>query len=79
MRPFITEEVKMVMFQFSLDKTPHPNGFNTRLFQKIWDSVGGDMTKFVLSFFERDYLLKAMNQILTFLIPEGDFQQPFKD
>lgn len=45
---FTAAEVKQALFMMHPSKDPRPDGFSPRFFQRYWNVVGGDVTKFAL-------------------------------
>ena len=49
---FITEEVKVALFQMGSTKAPGPNGMNALFYQNFWHVVSDNVVLAVLDFFE---------------------------
>jgi mannosylglycoprotein endo-beta-mannosidase len=70
-REISTTEVKEALFQMEGDKAPGPDGFNASFYQHNWNTVGGDVTDVVLSFFKSGKLLKQVNHTFLALVPKS--------
>ena len=68
-----------MVFHFSLDKALGLDGFPIRFYQTIWELVGSQASKMVISFLTKDHLLRQFNQTLIYLIPKGNQQETYND
>lgn len=55
------EEVKKAVWACESSKSPGYDGFNFGFLKNMWDTVGKDLTKSVLSFFQSGTLAKGLN------------------
>jgi len=53
------------------DKSPGPNGFNSKFFQTNWELIKADVTEAVLSFFSAGKILIQFNHKFLTLIPKS--------
>uniref|UniRef100_A0A803NJE0 DUF4283 domain-containing protein n=1 Tax=Cannabis sativa TaxID=3483 RepID=A0A803NJE0_CANSA len=44
-RPFNKSDIKKALFSINSTKSPGPDGFGSRFFNSLWDSIGEDITK----------------------------------
>lgn len=64
-------EIKRAVFGVGEDKSPGPDGYTSAFFKRTWSVVGKLVTEAILEFFERDALLKQLNNAIVALIPKG--------
>ena len=43
MAPFTIQEISKVVFSFSPDKAPGPDGFSALFYQSCWNIIGWDL------------------------------------
>lgn len=63
-------EIKKAVFDLNKDGAPGPDGFGAFFYQTYWDIVSDDVTKAVLEFFTRSWLLPNFNANTLILIPK---------
>ncbi|XP_071740858.1 uncharacterized protein [Rutidosis leptorrhynchoides] len=64
------QEVKDVVFECALNKSPGPDGFTAEFFRAAWDIIGEDITSAVRGFFHTGKLLKELNHTIISLLPK---------
>ena len=67
---FITEEVKVALFQMGPTKAPRPNGMNALFYQKFWHVVGDSVVLAILDFLNNGNMLPDINHTNIMLIPK---------
>lgn len=58
------------LFSILNDKSPGPDGFNSCFYKAPWDTIGSDVNKDVLNFFQSGKLLKEINNTSLNMIPK---------
>ena len=71
-RPITLEEVRTMVFNMSLDKSPGPNEFQAFFFQKCWDILGEDLWRAIEASRNGGSLLAEINYSFFTLIPKRD-------
>ena len=81
LEPYTGEEVRRALFQMHPSKAPGPDGVSPFFFQKIWNIIGYDVTRAILSVLNSGFLLIKMNYTHIVLVPKkndpsslGDFR-----
>lgn len=64
------EEVKRAVFETNPQKCPGPDGMSAYFYQHFWETVGGDLTEKVQSFFRSGVLKEGINRTNICLIPK---------
>ena len=64
------QEIKVATFSINSGKAPGPDGFSSKFYQSYWHTIGDDVTKDVLSFFETGTLNPIQNETHVRLIPK---------
>ncbi|KAL2931509.1 LINE-1 retrotransposable element ORF2 protein [Bienertia sinuspersici] len=65
-------EVRTAVFQIGSLKAPGYDGTPAEFYQKMWPTVGNDVTRAIKHFFAHGYLLREWNLTLLALIPKVD-------
>ncbi|PKA63611.1 hypothetical protein AXF42_Ash005506 [Apostasia shenzhenica] len=68
---FNKEEIMKALFQIHPTKAPGPDGFHSLFYQKFWDLIEDEVSKFALSVLNEGRSLKDVNQTNSVLIPKG--------
>lgn len=76
---FSPEEVSATLFQIGPLKAMGIDGFPARLYQKNLETIKGDVTKAVLSFFDDGIMPEGINDTVIVLIPKGKDPQSLKE
>ena len=66
--PITEEDVSKAVHQLGSLKAPGPDGVPALFYETAWATVQKDITKAILHFFEKDYLLKSWNATRIALI-----------
>ncbi|XP_058733806.1 uncharacterized protein LOC131605475 [Vicia villosa] len=66
------DEVKSALFSMKLWKEPEPDGFPVGFYQKAWDVVGVDLSKFVKETWQNPSSITDINRADICLIPKVD-------
>ncbi|KAG8377392.1 hypothetical protein BUALT_Bualt08G0028200 [Buddleja alternifolia] len=74
-RPILASEIKEVLFAFSDDKAPGPEGYTAAFFKKAW-SIIGHIIAGIPIFFNSRKLLKELNSTL---IPKVEVSKKASD
>lgn len=67
-----SDEIRVAVWSIGSHKSPSPNGMTGFFFKQYGDIVGVDVTKIVLDFFRRGFMLYALNHSFITLIPKTD-------
>ncbi|KAK3195888.1 hypothetical protein Dsin_027198 [Dipteronia sinensis] len=67
-RNFFVEDVRLAIFSLGAIKTPESDGFHTLFFQKIWQVVGGDVTRVCLSVLNGESSIRIFNKTNVVLV-----------
>lgn len=70
LQPFLSEEIEKAVFKMQPLKAPGPDGFGVCFFQHHWNTVEGEVTSTVLSFFNSGMLDPSINTTLVAFIPK---------
>ncbi|VFQ97974.1 unnamed protein product [Cuscuta campestris] len=70
LRPFEESEVNEALFTMHPDKSHGPDGMNPGFYQKSWETVGSDVTQFVLKCIKECLFSDGMNDTTLVLIPK---------
>lgn len=68
--PFSAVEVKDALKQMHPNKAPGPDGMSPLFFQKHWNTVGENVTRFVLDVLNNDLDISQINGTYIVLIPK---------
>ena len=71
-KPVEDEEIKIALFDIDDNKSPGPDGFSSKFFKSMWDTVSKDFCAAVKEFFESGEMLKEINATVIALIPKKD-------
>ncbi|KAH6773161.1 hypothetical protein C2S51_011565 [Perilla frutescens var. frutescens] len=77
--PFTAAEVRRELFQMHLSKSPGPDGFSARFYQKFWPAIGEAVTNAVLGVLNHGKSLQDWNKTLIVLIPKCDQPRKVKE
>ncbi|XP_071714140.1 uncharacterized protein [Rutidosis leptorrhynchoides] len=69
-RPVDTSEVKDVVFNFGVDKSPGPDGYSAAIFKHAWDIIGDEVVEAIKDFFSNGQFLKEINHTTISLLPK---------
>lgn len=69
--PIEDVEIQNAIFGIGEDKSPGPDGYTSAFFKGTWSTVGSLVMESIREFFERDALLKQLNNATVALIPKG--------
>jgi hypothetical protein len=78
-KPFLVKEVSDALFQVGPLKSPGPDGFPVRFYQRNWDVLKDDIIQGVLKFFESGVMPIGFNDTSIVLIPKVDHPKELKD
>ena len=79
MAPFTIQEIRKVVFSFSPDKAPGPDGFTTLFYQSYWNIIGWDLLVVVEESRRSKNMLKYFNTTNISIIPKIKDPQTFAD
>lgn len=68
--PFTAKEVKRAVFHMKPLVSPRPNGFSAQFYQKNWETMGDEVTSFVLNVLNKGDSTSAVNDTYFSLIPK---------
>jgi hypothetical protein len=68
----------VVIFKMGNDKAPGPDGYSAIFFKNAW-SIGDDVSKAAMEFFNNSSLLKQLDHVLIALIPKGSHASSILD
>lgn len=57
-RPFSAEDVRALVIEIQIAKSPGYDGYNSAFFKSSWDVIGPEVTCAVLEFFDKRKLLR---------------------
>ncbi|KAJ9548141.1 hypothetical protein OSB04_020684 [Centaurea solstitialis] len=77
--PFTKEEFRIALFQMHPDKSPGPDGFNPRFYQKFWPVLGDDIFHAGMSWLENGSFPFGVNDTILTLIPKCDSPKNMKE
>ncbi|XP_073298281.1 uncharacterized protein [Primulina huaijiensis] len=77
--PFTEDEIRKAVFDLSPSKAPGSDGFTAMFYQKLWTTVGRDVTKAVLEILNEKGDLKEWNSTVVTLIPKVSEPKTLKD
>ncbi|KAJ9554109.1 hypothetical protein OSB04_018154 [Centaurea solstitialis] len=77
--PFTKEEFRRALFQMHPDKSPGPDGFNPRFFQKKWEFLGDEIFNTGKSWLENGILPPGVNDTVIALIPKVNSPSSLKE
>ncbi|KAL7614622.1 hypothetical protein Lser_V15G08580 [Lactuca serriola] len=67
---FTIQEIKSAVWQCGSEKAPGPDGYSFKILKAHWDTIGGDITKFVKRFELNGTLAPGCNSSNITLIPK---------
>ncbi|KAJ9545526.1 hypothetical protein OSB04_025233 [Centaurea solstitialis] len=76
---FTKEEFREALFQMHPDKSPGPDGFNPRFYQKFWHLLGDDIFNESLKWLELGTFPNGVNDTIITLIPKCKSPTNIKD
>ncbi|KAH1063910.1 hypothetical protein J1N35_028897 [Gossypium stocksii] len=68
--PYTTEEIRSVVFEIGPTKAPGEDGLPAIFYQKCWNIIGDDVTKFCLQILNDDVGFEQINVTHIVLIPK---------
>lgn len=77
--PFTANEIKIVVSEMHPSKSPGPDSFSARFFQKLWPAIGDFVTEKVLAALNERDDIKDWNRTLISLIPKKDKPSDVKE
>ncbi|KAG7580838.1 Reverse transcriptase domain [Arabidopsis suecica] len=77
--PVTDEEIKKSLFAMPNDKSPGPDGYTAEFYKSAWETIGGEFTLAVQSFFVKGFLPKGVNSTILALIPKKLEAREMKD
>lgn len=76
---FLEEEVKGAVWDCENSKCPGPDGFNFRFIKEFWETMKGDICRFVNELHQNGRLPKGSNSAFISLIPKKENPQHLGD
>lgn len=65
------EEIKKVIFEVDLNKSPGLDNFTAKFYQSSWATIKDDLIKAILDFFQKNKLLREVNSTFIVLNPKS--------
>ncbi|KAH0745896.1 hypothetical protein KY285_007553 [Solanum tuberosum] len=62
------EEVKQALWAIDGNKSLGPDGYESKFFKDCWGTVGEDITKGILEYFQNGEMLRGVNDTVITLI-----------
>ncbi|KAH0711944.1 hypothetical protein KY289_007903 [Solanum tuberosum] len=70
-KEFMKEEVKQALWAIDGNKSLGPDGYGSKFFKDCWGTVGEDITKGILEYFQNGEMLRGVNDTVITLIQKG--------